>query len=205
MRTSALLMATVLLTAGLAGCLGLGGGDDAQTASTDDVPQADTNESEATDNETEIEEPAGPQPEVHWFNGSVQGGSLVATNYCAPGCDNVFEFPVENGSTGIVVEMTWESDGGVSLYASAPFEHCESSDPVGLTADCPERGEDTEGDAPARIEILDERTELEGDWSAQAFPHDSYAESTPVTIVISVFYDETPPPQFTKLDPAEGP
>lgn len=193
MRIDALLLATVLLTAGLAGCLG-SDGEEAETASADGDVGATETETNETANETEPEDP-GPRPEVHWYNGSAQGGSIGVTTYCAPGCDNGFTFPVENGSTAIVAEMTWANGSALDLYVYPP---CDGT--IFLTADCPERGEDTDGEDPARLEIVDDRAGIEGEWSVQVFPQDSYTEATPYTAAVSVFYGEQPPSGFTKLD-----
>lgn len=195
-------MATVLAAAVLTGCLGVGGEDGAEQAETnsqEDPFGAETNETNETADETE-EITQEPQPEVHWFNGTVQGGSAGATVFClAPMCENVFAFPVENGTTGIVVELTWETDDALNLYVYPPFEYCESSDPLGFTADCPESSEDTDGEDPARVEIRDDRRELDGDWQIRVFPQDSYTEGTEFTLAASVFSAAEPPQDFTRV------
>lgn len=198
-------MASVLFAAVLAGCLGFGGEDTeaAEANSERDVRDTEVNETNGSTNETE-EVPEVPRPEVHWFNGTVQGGSAGATVFClVPMCENVFAFPVENGTTGIVVELTWDTDDALNLYVYPPFEHCESSDPVGVTSECPERSEDTDGEDPARVEIRDDRVELDGDWQIRVFPQDSYTEATAFTAVASVFDDAEPPQDFTRV-PEEG-
>lgn len=199
-------MVTVLAAAVLTGCLGFGGEDEvdaAETNSRGDPVGAEADEANETANETEAV-PEVPRPEVHWFNGTVQGGSAGATVFClAPMCENVFEFPVENGTRGIVVELTWDTENALNLYVYPPFEYCESSDPLGFTGDCPEREEDTDGEAPARVEIRDDRLELDGDWQIRVFPQDSYTEGTEFTLAASVFSDAEPPQGFTRV-PQEG-
>lgn len=196
-------MAAVLLAAVLTGCLGFGGedrSDQAEANSRGDPVGTDANETNETVNETPEDVAEVPQPEVHWFNGTVQGGSAGVTVFClAPMCENVFEFPVENGTTGIVVELTWETDDALNLYVYPPFEYCESSDPIGVTGECPESSEDTDGEAPPRVEIRDDRLELDGDWQIRVFPQDSYTEGTEFTLAASVFDDAEPPQGFTKI------
>lgn len=196
MRTRATLLAVVLLAAGLAGCMGDDAGTETETASTDDgFGQAGTNATNETANETEAEEPEGPQIEAHWYNATLQGGAAGPYGYCAPGCDNTFSFPVENGSTAIVVEAAWEADGEVSTYVYPP---CDANGPVFLTSDCPDTAHDT-GSSPLYIPVTDDRTEITGDWDVNLYPRNSYTQQTEVTIAASVFYDGQPPDGFTKL------
>lgn len=200
MRKIALVLAVVLATGALAGCFG---GDDmdgdAEQAS---VQQPGGEEATNETNETDLEqEDLGPEVETVWHNGSAQGGSLVATSYCFPGCENTYSIDVEENASAIVVELVWEADAELHLAVRAPLEYCETGPAGLLITSCPQGGMDDSGQSPARVEITDEeKLSMTGEWDVSVWPQDSYTSSAEFTSVASVLYDGQLPPDYTKVE-----
>lgn len=192
MRQRMLLITLTLLTAALAGCVGVGdgGADAADTASTDDSPQASqdgANQSAANDSGGSLED-AGPELNVTVINGTVyEGGSAPGGfRYCngATGpCDTDFDFDVENETTAIVAELAWNASANMELELNVPFEHCERG-PAGIfITSCPEGGEET-GSSPLRVEITDPQTlEYTGEWDGDIW----VTETTPTTVEYTLY------------------
>lgn len=213
MRLSALALACLLLTAGLAGCLGEDDADasdtgeddlDDQSRPSDDEDTADEEADDSEEDEEESgegedsaedggaakEEPAdeGPPAEVAWFNGSVRGQSAPMLGpFCVETCDNQFEFAVSENVTGLVAEIAWEAEASVMFDLDIPYEECGA----GIGEDCPP--ESTSGsEGHLEIRVTEASEIVAGNWTASAWAEDSPTEAVAFTIAVSLFEDEIP-------------
>lgn len=196
MRTRALLVATILVTAGLAGCLGFGGedGSDAQTASTDDQPLA--NETNETVNETVDEvEPEEPKIEVHWQNATVGGQDIPGLGWlCNPCEDNGMEFNVTNETTAIVAQAFWEEDVELDVDLDVPPEPCETNFPTDY--DC--QPDEKTGASPVEYRITNPQDLHAGQWYFSVWPENNPNSPAEVTMVVGVFETDAPPGEWSK-------
>lgn len=190
--TRAWILGLVLVTAGLAGCLGGDDeGDPADPAAEDD-PLEDDNE---TEQEGEPED-VGPNVTTTWFNSSVQGQSLPGTGpFCVSACDNSMTFQVPNGTTGLLVELAWEADASMMLDVDVPSEECQP-EPGG---DCPPE-QTSGGEGLLEVRLTDESQIPAGEWSASVWAEDSPSEAVAFTLAATTFVDGEMPRQFSQVE-----
>lgn len=195
-ETRATLLALCLLTVGVAGCMGDGGGsgDAAEPASED--PLAEQNETETN----ETPEDLGPTITTTWFNGSVQGQSLPTLGpFCVSSCDNSMTFEVPNGTTGVLVEVAWEAEASIMLDVDVPSDACEA----GSGQDCPP--EQTSGSGGhLEVRLTQESQTPAGNWSASVWTEDSPSQPVEFTVAASSVQDGAMPSQFAKLGQGQG-
>lgn len=211
MRPAALALALVLLTAGLAGCLGdedadatpTGGddpddqsrpSDDANEETSEDAGDPDEDEEESGEDDNDTSEEASkatdedPRVEIAWFNGSVRGQSApVLGPFCVETCDNQFAFTVSENVTGLVAELTWEAEASLLFDIDVPYEECGA----GIDEDCPPAS--TSGDGGyLSISVSNPSDIVAGNWTASAWAEDNPTQAVDFTIAVSLFEDEIP-------------
>jgi hypothetical protein len=195
----ALILSAMLVTAALAGCLGLGGGDDGGQQA--DPQGLDTQTNETEGNETETED-RGPVLTKTWHNGSIEGGSLPTGGYyCSPAgpCENSLEFEVAGEPQTILVEAAWEGDADAWLNVTGP--ECESALVV-LEFCSPAASSD--GSSPLAVQFDDERTNATGTWTGELWVDASTPTQIDATIVATVVEEGQLPRGYTALEAASS-
>lgn len=194
MRARGLLLAAILLTAGLAGCTGE---DD---PSTGDAPSDNTSTEPANaspaDETDEPEPDAGPNVSVEWFNGTIRGVSPpVLGPACVVPCDNhVWDVEVPNGTSAIVAEMAWNASASMLFDVDPPPEECEFA-PL---QDCaPDSQTGNEGRLEIRVQPPDEVPA--GSWETAGWAEDRPVEPVEFTIAVSLFEGDPVPSDYAKL------
>lgn len=193
--TRAVLLSLALLTVGLAGCMGGGNGDDAgSTASPSSTNTTfdDTNDT----TETDVAEDTGPEVNVSWYNGSVQGASTPLLGpYCYPCGDHVWEVQIPNGTAAIIAEAFWNASNELQFDLDVPPEPCEVSFPT--DNDC--QPDQKTGSSPLEYRITREMMLHAGNWSVEIWPQNNPAEPVEFTVVVSVFTGDEVPNQWSKV------
>lgn len=187
----------LLVTAGLAGCMG-DSGEDAQAASQD--PSEGSNETQTNGTEVQPED-SGLNVTVAWHNGSVQGRTVPGLGpVCYLDCgSSSFEFNVSGETTAIQAEVVWDADTSMFFDMDIPFETCDA----GFNEDCPP--ESTSGDSPIVQPVTDPQTIEPGNWTASVFAEDSPAQSVEFTVAISLFQGEAIPSDYSKIADRSAP
>lgn len=197
-RTATAIVALLLATAALAGCVG---GDDGGTdTQTDGLEEASTNDTETNTSE-EAEEPPFVAT-TSWHNGTMEGASIPNGGwYCTPtsACENTLTFDVPQGTQAILVEAAWEGDANTWFNVSGP--NCESA--YVLFESC-SPATDTSGGSPLAILIEDGRTNATGEWTADVWVDDTTPTQIELTIVATVVEQGSLPQGYSALDAAGG-
>lgn len=190
----AVLVGLVLMTAGLAGCLG--GGDD---GGGDAIEPGTTDGDEDPDGVDETVA-AGPRIVNESHEGTTQGAQVpVAGTFCLGSCENTLPFSVASNATAIVVELAWE--GGDNLILDLVHPVGETCEPVvpGVLVDC--RQAEANGASPLRIELTDQETlSTTGEWTARAWAEASPQAAVPFAMYVSVVYDGALPEGLSQLE-----
>jgi hypothetical protein len=180
------ILAVLLLTAGLAGCMGDDASDDAVDPSSTDLDEP-ANET----NETDVTEPEGPQINTTWFNATVQGNNIPGLGeYCYPCDTHEWTHEVPNGTGALLVEAFWETSASMRLGVNAPGDDCEFNT---ANDDCaPE-------DAAGQSSLTVRPTQVPGgEWNLEIWPRDTPDQSVDVTVVVSEFTGDSVPTGYTK-------
>jgi hypothetical protein len=190
-----LIVAILLVTAGMAGCIG--DGDDGAT----DPQGLDEDPNETEPNATD--EPDEPMQELTrtWFNGSIEGGSIPSDGYyCTQtsACENTMEFEVAGGAQAIVVEAAWEADANAWFNVSGP--NCES---FPLFGEICTPSDNIDGASPLALTFEGERTNHTGTWSAEIWVDETTTAQIEPTIVATVVEEGQLPQGYSAL-PANG-
>lgn len=194
MRTRALLLAAILATAALAGCLGFGGGD-TQTPDDEALDRQTQQETNGTVNETDEEEQA-PRLDVHWQNATVGGQDVPLLGWLCNPCEgNEMTFNVTNETTAIVAQAFWEADVQLDVDLDVPPEACETSPPT--DTDC-QPDEKTEN-SPVEHRVTNPTELHAGNWTFSIWPEDNLNEPVEVTMVVGVFEEEDAHRQWSKM------
>lgn len=189
--TRATLLGLLLLTGGLAGCMGDGedSGEEAEPASED--PLEDANETE----QNESVEDLGPTITTTWKNATWEGASGPGFYYCHPPitavgeCDNSVVFTVGSNASAVVAELAWNGDADV---------YYEVADGNGSTV-----ASDT-GSSPLRLEVTEGLPSEEAEWTATAWIDATTPTEIEATFAVSVVEDGEMPRQFGKLGQGQG-
>jgi len=114
--------------------------------------------------------------------------------------DNHGDFPVAAGSTGAVIEVVWNGSDTLVFDVYPPCSDA-GSDPVGLTAQCPDALSNQQGKSPARI-LVDDMSKFKdngaGNWTIAVFNQQN-PTGTAFTAISSVFYGEKPTDRYTAV------
>lgn len=182
--TRAWILGLVLVTAGLAGCIGGDDGDPVEPTADDDSTEEQTNETEDQDDEE-----VGPAITSTWKNATWQGASAPNVGYyCFPpiaiggGCDNALSFTVPGQATGVVAELAWEGDADVY------YEVADANGTV-LASET--------GASPLTLQVSEDLPEEGADWTATAWVDAATPTEVQATFVVSVVEDGEIP-QFSK-------
>lgn len=185
-------MAVLLLTAGLAGCMGDGEDGNAVDPSSTELNETATN----TTNETDVEtEPLEPEINVTWFNTTVQGANIPGLGeYCYPCDTNEWTIEVDNATGALLFEAFWDADASMRLGVNAPGDDCEFNS---ANNDC-DPGDET-GQSPLVVQPMQATG---GEWNIEVWPRDTPDGSVDVTVVVSAFPQDRIPNAYSK---APGP
>lgn len=197
-RTSAVIVALLLATAALAGCVG--GDDDGTEAQTEDLDEAAVNDSDTNASE-DVDEPLFVAT-TSWHNGTMEGGSVPNAGwYCTPtsACENTLTFQVAEGTQAILVEAAWDGDANTWFNVSGP--NCESA--LVVFQSC-SPATDESGASPLSILIEDQRANASGEWAADVWVDESTPSQIELTIVATVVEEGSLPQGYSALDAADG-
>lgn len=191
-----MLLGVVLLAAGLAGCIGQDGTDDAEA---DPTACDGCDQDDALDTTSAPEGTPGILLATAWTNASVTGvGTGAGLAYvCSPqDCENVHTFDLSPNATGLVLEAIWESSTTLYMAAEVPDDHC-SPDGTGLFLECPDPDPVT-GQSPLRLEITDPETlSYTGGWTVRVWVDSPTPESAEPTIWSTAAHGGPLPDGFT--------
>lgn len=194
MARNAWLVALIVLTAGLTGCLG--GSDDAgsqtTTASTEDpsVGQSSTKEANET-NETEAAAEDGPDLNVTVINGTLTqsgtpAGELGYCNGVTATCDADFDFQVTNATTAVVAELVWESSANLRIELDVPTQYCQQGPAGEIVYNCPD-GAQTSGGSPLRLDMTrSNQLERTGTWDGDLIVDDRGPSTVEYTLYLTI-------------------
>lgn len=180
MRTHAFLVALLVLTGGLTGCIGSDGSDDGA----DDDPIEPGSTPDGDGNETT---PATTERtwERETFNGTVTGFNVpgVGSGNVAPASENMqITFQASSGIDVLYLNLTAE---GGELRMNIADPDCDAT----ATSTCEEQVETSGGEASYVNE-----TPAGGEWSVRVFSSDPVAAQVPYTLSVVQGVDATPPP-----------
>lgn len=195
-RTLSTVLAVLVATAMLAGCLGGEEDDAVGSQSSQELAETATNE---TANETTELEDEGPVIQRAWHNGSLEGGATALGWYCTPTseCDNDLSFEVPNGTQAILVEAAWEAEADAYLSVGGPecepflvvFQSCSPSD-------------NAQGSSPLEVRFGEEDAGAAGTWQATIWVDETTPTQIEPTIVASVVEDGQLPDGYSALEDA---
>lgn len=186
----ALVLGLVLVTAGLAGCVGSedgSGGEAAGPASTNTTqpaPQASANDTPTPS--------SGPGIDTTWKNMSINGGSVPqAAYYCHPAgpCENSYTFTSPANASAVVVELAWNASSEAHLRLQG--DQCEPVVP-GVVQSCGPF-ETTSGASPLKIALEGDRLPSnETGWTVTAYVDSTTPTTVEPVSVASVVQGELP-------------
>lgn len=198
------LLALLVATALLAGCVGSDDGADGSVEPTAD----DTDTGGDGDRDRDGAGAAGPGesaraagssgPNVtrHRWNLTVQSVGANGLVYaCVPdACSNLRDFTLASNASALVFEAAWTASTPAYLDPMAPEddEICEPPTPAGVLERC-EDPDGVHGSSPLSTTLSgDPWISLTGDWSVVAFA-DRAPQPTEVTVAVTVVHDDTAP------------
>lgn len=202
MRTAPAFLVLAMAAIALAGCLGSSEQPVVQTsapAGTTGGPGAGN--ATVPGNQSPAANRTGPV--VKTFNGHAAGVAVPGTFALeAPTVsDNNGDFPVANGSTGIVVEVAWNGSDALEVFLYPPCSDAGAAG-TGLAANCPSPLRNEQGKSPARIMVTDLgklKDSGAGTWTIAVF-----AQQNPTGVAFkaasSVFYGEVPKDSYTAVN-----
>lgn len=195
--STVMVMGLLLVTVGLAGCIGSDGADDPGI----DPAACDGCE----DDELNTTADPGQDPAVLLVTGSTNasitgaGSGTGMTYVCSPqDCENTHTVDLSPNATGLVIEAAWEASTSMYLAIEVPREHC-TQDASGLFLECPDP-EPVNGQSPLRLEITDPETlGYTGGWTVRIWVDSPTPQSVQPTLWSTAAYGGPLPSGLTHV------